>query len=526
MKKIILVLITLLTFSCSSIKFSNDYLTSLPNTSKLNFEDVIKKNWHNLDLEKDSVPGMSVERAYKELVKDLKAKKVIVAVIDAGIDTNHEDLTNLIWVNDKEIPNNLIDDDKNGYIDDINGWNFLGESYNETLEMTRIIRDSLNNNRRYNLAIDNINIKKGIAERNFEYYKEITEDYKKSTNYISNYLGKDKFSKLDLANIKSNDSTLLKSIDLLTYFDSLDIDLDYLLEGVEYFSDQINYHYNTNFNGRSIVGDNIYDIRDVSYGDSRVQHSKSTESHGTHVSGIIGGIRNNSIGSNGVNNNLEIMAIRAVPNGDEYDKDIALGIRYAVDNGARIINMSFGKSYSTNPEWVIDAIKYAAQNNVLIVHAAGNETEDLDINSNENYPNDQYLGKTEFSNNFINVGASTINYNENIVASFSNFGQNNVDIFAPGYDIYSLMPDNKYDFQSGTSMAAPALTGVASMVLSYFPWLSAAKLKEIILESGIEIDFNVTISGKKNIPFKSLSKTGKIVNAYNALILASRSKRK
>ena len=177
-----------------------------------------------------------------------------------------------------------------------------------------------------------------------------------------------------MANIKSNDSTLLKSIDLLTYFDSLDIDLDYLEEGVEYFSDQINYHYNTNFNGRSIVGDNIYDIRDVSYGDSRVQHSKSTESHGTHVSGIIGGIRNNSIGSNGVNNNLEIMAIRAVPNGDEYDKDIALGIRYAVDNGARIINMSFGKSYSTNPEWVIDAIKYAAQNNVLIVHAAGNET--------------------------------------------------------------------------------------------------------------------------------------------------------
>ena len=153
MKKIILVLITLLTFSCSSIKFSNDYLTSLPNTSKLNFEDVIKKNWHNLDLEKDSVPGMSVERAYKELVKDLKAKKVIVAVIDAGIDTNHEDLTNLIWVNDKEIPNNLIDDDKNGYIDDINGWNFLGESYNETLEMTRIIRDSLNNNRRYNSAL-------------------------------------------------------------------------------------------------------------------------------------------------------------------------------------------------------------------------------------------------------------------------------------------------------------------------------------------------------------------------------------
>ena len=194
MKKIIFLLITILSFSCSSTKLSNDYLTSLSNTSKLNFENATKKNWHNLDLEKDSVPGMSVERAYKELVKDFKAKKVIVAVIDAGIDTYHEDLSNLIWVNDKEIPNNLIDDDKNGYIDDINGWNFLGESYNETLEMTRIIRDSLNNNRRYDSAIDNTNSKKGIAKRNFDYYKEITEDYKKSTNDIYNYLGKDGFS--------------------------------------------------------------------------------------------------------------------------------------------------------------------------------------------------------------------------------------------------------------------------------------------------------------------------------------------
>ena len=233
--------------------------------------------------------------------------------------------------------------------------------------MTRIIRDSLNNNRRYDSAIDNTNSKKGIAKRNFDYYKEITEDYKKSTNDIYNYLGKDEFSKLDLANIKSNDSTLLKSIDLLTYFDSIDIDLDYLEEGVEYFSDQINYHYNTNFNGRSIVGDKIYDINDYSYGNSIVQHSKSSESHGTHVSGIIGGIRNNSIGNNGVNNNLEIMAIRAVPNGDEYDKDIALGIRYAVDNGARIINMSFGKGFSPHSEWVRDAIAYAADNDVLIV---------------------------------------------------------------------------------------------------------------------------------------------------------------
>ena len=361
-------------------------MISSPNTLKLNFEEATKKNWHNLDLERDSVPGMSVERAYQELIKDMKGKKVIVAVIDAGIDTNHEDLNDVIWVNDKEIPNNLIDDDNNGYIDDINGWNFLGESYNETLEMTRIIRDSLINNRRYDSALNNINSKRGVTQRSLDYYNKIVDDYKKSVNDLSNYLGKDDFEQSDVASIKSNDSILLKSKEMITYFNSLNLDLDDLLEGVEYFSDQMNYHYNTSFNGRSIVGDNVYDIKDVSYGNSRVKHSKSSESHGTHVSGIIGGIRNNSIGSNGVNNNLEIMAIRAVPNGDEYDKDIALGIRYAVDNGARIINMSFGKSYSTNPEWVIDAIKYAAKNNVLIVHAAGNETEDLDNNSNEKYP--------------------------------------------------------------------------------------------------------------------------------------------
>ena len=221
------------------------------------------------------------------------------------------------------------------------------------------------------------------------------------------------------------------------------------------------------------------------------------------------------------------MAIRAVPNGDEYDKDIALGIRYAVDNGAKIINMSFGKSFSTNPEWVIDAIKYAAKNDVLIVHAAGNDAKDLDEIQNENYPNDQYLGKDEFSDNFINVGASSIEFNENIIAVFSNYGLKNVDIFAPGNRVYSLMPDNEYAYQSGTSMAAPSLTGVASILLSYFPKLSASKLKEIILESGVDVNLNVKIPGKDGqTDFKSLSKTGKIVNAYNALILASKSKKK
>ena len=526
MKKIILVFITLLTFSCSSIKFSKDYLTSLPNTSKLNFEDTTRKNWHNLDIEIDSVPGTSVERAYNELLKGRKANKVIVAVIDAGIDINHEDIKDVIWVNKDEIPNNNVDDDGNGFIDDINGWNFLGESYNETLEMTRLIRDNLNENRRYDSAKKTIKSKLDDRNKNIDFYNNLISQIENASEIIKTFLEKDSFSDEDLENLITNDSIILDSKKMIQYYNSIDVDVDYLKEGIEYFSDQINYHYNVNFNGREIVGDDIYDINDTNYGDSKVLHSKKSENHGTHVAGIIAGIRNNNIGNNGVNNNLEIMALRAVPNGDEYDKDIALAIRYAVDNGARIINMSFGKSYSSNPEWVIDAIKYADENDVLIVHAAGNDAEDLDVIENENYPNDQYLGKEEFSNNFITVGASTINYNKNLIANFSNYGADNVDIFAPGYNVYSLLPENDYESLSGTSMAAPAVSGVASLILSYFPKITAQKLKSIILESGIKVDIKIDHDDKENIYLDSISRTGKIVNAYNALILASKSKRK
>jgi subtilisin family serine protease len=392
--------------------------------------------------------------------------------------------------------------------------------------MTRLIRDNLNKNRRYDSAKKTIKSKLDDRKKNIDFYNNLISQIENASEMIKTFLGKDSFSDEDLENIITNDSIVLESKKMIQYYNSIDVDVDYLKEGIEYFSDQINYHYNINFNGRDIVGDNIYDINDTNYGDSRVLHSKKSENHGTHVAGIIAGIRNNNIGNNGVNNNLEIMALRAVPNGDEYDKDIALAIRYAVDNGARIINMSFGKSYSSNPEWVIDAIKYADENNVLIVHAAGNDAEDLDVIENENYPNDQYLGKDEFSNNFITVGASTINYNKNLIASFSNYGSDNVDVFAPGYNVYSLLPENDYESLSGTSMAAPAVSGVASLILSYFPTITAQKLKSIILESGLKVDIKIDHDEKEDIYLDSISKTGKIVNAYNALILASKSKRK
>ena len=314
------------------------------------------------------------------------------------------------------------------------------------------------------------------------------------------------------------------SKEFIIYSDSFDINLERAESLVEQYSDFVNYYYNIEFNGRNVVGDDIYDLTDQDYGNSNVRHSKKSESHGTHVAGIIGANRNNNLGMKGVNDNIEIMPIRAVPNGDEYDKDISLAIRYAVDNGARIINMSFGKSFSSNPEWVYDAIKYAKKNNVLIVHAAGNDNKDLDNGDDKNFPNDHKYSD-EFTNNYISVGASTINYNEDLVAYFSNYGQNNVDIYAPGYEIFSLTPEDEYDFKNGTSMAAPAVSGVASLILSYFPKTSAKKLKKIILESGVEFNFNVK-HDNKDVSFDKLSKTGKIINAYNSLILASGKKLK
>lgn len=523
MKKIILVLITLLTFSCSSIKFSNDYLTSLPNTSKLNFEDTTRKNWHNLDIEIDSVPGTSVERAYKELLKDLEGSKVIVAIIDTGLDIKHENLSNNIWVNNDEIINGL-DDDNNGYVDDINGWNYLGSSYNETREMTRLLRDNRINNRKYSLVEEEIKkeIKKSNDQLNIlNYYIQILED---SKEIIGEYLDSDKYSIEDVNKIETEDEKLSRAKNIYKDFESYGYTKEYLNEGIEQYNDFINYHFNSDFNGRT-TNDDIYDINDTDYGDSNINNIKDSESHSTHVSGIISGNRNNKDGNKGINDLVELMVLRAIPNGDEYDKDVARAIRYAVDNGAKIINGSFGKYFSSNPEWVIDAIKYASDNDVLIIAAAGNESKDLDSLSNDNYPSDQFFNENEFSDTFIKVGASSINLNENFTAYFSNYGKINVDIFAPGVDIYSTVPNNKYKFQSGTSMASPVVSGVASLIMSYFPKLSAKKVKEIILESGIDIDLKIGNLGS-NKHFREYSKSGKLVNAYNALILASRSKRK
>ncbi len=489
--------------------------------------DEEQKTWAHADLIADTIPGMSVDKAYAEIIGKKKGAKVIVAVVDSGIDLEHEDLDGVLWTNTKEIPNNGKDDDGNGYVDDIHGYNFLGESYNEQLEYVRMARLEIGD--ASTLARINTKQQKEYAEatQNKQRYEQIVQAVKQADAAVKKQLGKDEYTKEDVVAIKPESQEMQQHVSVLmqmyTFADSIPQVLKELNEGIVYFSDQANYNLNKDFDGRAIVGDNPYDFNDRTYGDGNPQSRFEDESHGTHVAGIIAAERNNGKGVNGVANNVAIMSLRAVPNGDEYDKDIALAIRYAVDNGAKVINCSFGKSFSPNAEWVYDAIKYAAAKNVLIVHAAGNDGANLDDPKNPNFPNDQIDNGPEFANNVITVGALAPKYGSEMVASFSNYGDINVDVFAPGAEIYSTFPNSTYETIGGTSMAAPAVAGIAALILSQHPKLSASQVKDIILSSGLSTKKSVILGGdtSKNNTLDNISTSGKMANAYNALIMAN-----
>ncbi len=487
-----------------------------------------KQNWGHLDLVGDTIPGMSVDKAYEEIIKNKKGQKVIVAILDSGVDLKHEDLDDVLWTNKGEKPGNGKDDDGNGYIDDIHGYDFLGDSYNEQLEAARIVRLQLGD------AAMQAKAKAKIEEDTQKYmgYKnQLDQMYPAIQNAdkaIATHLGKKDYTKKEVAAIKTEDQSLLQSKSIVSqmfeYGDSMAEVLDELEGDLKSITERLNYNLNVDFDGRKVVGDDPYDINDRGYGDGNPQNLVEDESHGTHVAGIVAAERNNGKGANGVANNVAIMSIRAVPNGDEYDKDIALGIRYAVDNGAKIINGSFGKAFSPNAEWVYEAIKYAAEKDVLIVHAAGNDGADLDDPNNPNFPNDHKNGSgTEIADNVIEVGALDPKYGSEMVASFSNYGKNNVDVFAPGGKVYSTVPNNKYEFNGGTSMAAPAVAGVAALIRSQYPKLSASQVKKIILQSGLAPKAKVILGGDatKTATLNEIANSGRIANAYNALIMAA-----
>ncbi len=488
--------------------------------------DAEKKNWGHMDLVADTIPGMSVDKAYKELIGNKKGKKVIVAVLDSGIDLKHEDLDDVLWTNKGEKPGDGKDNDNNGYIDDIHGYNFLGESYNEQLEAARIVKLKLGDAATQARAKAKIDADYQKAQQNKQQYDQILQAVKNADVAVQKELGKKVYTAKEVQAIKPKNEAMQQHVNVLlqmyTFEDSIPKVIKELTDGVNHFTDQLNYNLNVDFDGRKVVGDNPYDITDTKYGNGNPQNRFDDESHGTHVAGIIAAERNNNKGANGVANNVAIMSIRAVPNGDEYDKDIALGIRYAVDNGAKIINGSFGKAFSPNAQWVYDAIKYAASKDVLFIHAAGNDGANLDDPNEPNFPNDAINNGPEISDNVLTVGALAPAYGSEMVASFSNYGKINVDVFAPGGDIYATMPNNKYDYNSGTSMAAPGVAGVAALIRSQYPNLTASQVKKIIMKSGLPIKTKVILGGdpSKKASLNEISTSGKIVNAYNALIMA------
>lgn len=525
-----------------STPIQNIHATTLKNAP---LTDEQLKDWGAMDLVKDTVPGMSVDRAYSEIIKNRKGETVIVGVIDSGVDIAHEDLKNVLWTNPGEIAGNGVDDDKNGYVDDIYGWNFLGDITGENMEFVRYIRTlgpkfegkteaSISAADRKDFAIyqkAKAEYEKEMADisANKMRYEQILSQLKPTHTAISEKIGKENYTKEDLSAIQNPSSEEQQQIAMLNQMLNFAATVPEVIEelegGVKYFQGRLDNNFNMEKDFRGVLGDDPNDITDTVYGNNDVDGpdpTKDNVKHGTHVSGIIAAQRNNGIGMDGVANNVKIMSIRAVPDGDEYDKDIALAIRYAVDNGATVLNTSFGKYYSPHSDWVYDAIKYAAEKDVLIVNAAGNDG--LDLDTVNVYPNDQFDNSAEMGDSFLTVGALNYQYGSDLVASFSNYGKTNVDVFAPGVKIWATTPMNKYEFLQGTSMAAPAVAGVAAMIRSYYPKLSASQVKQILMDSGLSANIEVVLSGEPSNmdSFTNISKSGKIVNMYNALIMADK----
>ena len=518
-------------------------------------KDEVPKGWHLLDKQTSGYYGISIDKAYDFVkTKKLKSKTVIVAVIDSGVDTAHEDLRSILWKNTKEIAGNGIDDDKNGYIDDVYGWNFLGgrdgrsveqDSYEaarvyhnlkskwegkdvKTMLLTKEQSDEYNMWKRSEKEIVGENTKTGALELIF--LKRAYTNALKSDSILRKAMGKEKYTGKELGEFTPADADAKKAkntlYSLMSGNDAMEATNEEFLEG---FGGYVSGEEKKADAGSTppaayradIVKDNYNDFNDKFYGNPDVMASNKSALHGTHVSGIIGAARKNGVGMDGVADNVKVMMIRAVPDGDEHDKDIALAIRYAADNGAQVINMSFGKSFSPEKQWVDDAVKYAETKGVLLVHAAGNDANNLDTSYNFPTPVFQVDGKR--AANWITVGASGDPKAGGLTASFSNYGKKEVDVFAPGVKIYSTVPGgNTYQNLQGTSMASPVVAGLAAFILEYYPALSPAQVKMVIEKSSQKPADKVRNPETGNmVSLSDLSRFGGIINAYEAIKLAA-----
>ncbi|WP_281322200.1 S8 family serine peptidase [Flavobacterium aestivum] len=547
--------------SCKSSKEAYNSYTNL--TAKKKVTPLILQTWYQKDYGQDTIPGISLDKWYAQNKKKPKSKDIIVAIIDTQIDLKHEDLQEKIWTNPNEIPNNGIDDDKNGYIDDINGWSFTGTKSGGYIvwgnfEYVRIVREwetlykdkiesqitaqELSNYKEYLRA-------QKILEKEINYYK----NWLKSLNYsvltypiakdsLKHYFPKEDYTYQQLDSMykkyKINDKTFRQrredrdwDIGAMIGFMKARLDFnEHSLEDVKENETQadsiLNKNLNINFNERTSLGDNPK-ILEKGYGNNNISNNKTNhrtiQDHCTKVSGIIAANRTNNKGIKGISDNVKIMPLNISYSGDENDKDIAMAVRYAVDNGAKIINMSFGKEFSLHKEWVFEAFKYAEEHNVLLIHSAGNNK--FNVDENPYYPSDNcFDGSKEVCSNFINVGSISLKLNSMFVSRFTNYGKQNVDLFAPGDEIYTTGAGNVYKTDSGTSLAGPMVSGTAALIWSYYPKLTATEVKQIIMDSGTPYDLEVIVPGTKDkkVPFSELSKSGKVLNVYNAMLMAEK----
>ena len=535
------------------LTFAATLVISLSNAQNMMGNKDTIKTWYLKDKMADGFAGISLNKAY-QLLKNKKSTPIIVAVIDSGVDTTHEDLKAILWHNPKEIPNNGIDDDGNGYTDDYYGWNFLGGKDGRNIEKASSEKARVYHAYKALYEGKTIDETKFSAEEKYQYnmWKKTASDIEPTTEsmaqlptmqrvrntlvtldsiikkegntkeYTSEQLEKMSMASADGKNAKAKFINLMKMIGLGSEVKNTMV-LEMIGEEVDKMQDDAQAKTTPPTDIRAdIIKDNAADITDKFYGNKDVMGASSL--HGTHVSGIIGASRNNGFGMDGVADNVKVMMLRAVPNGDEYDKDIALAIRYAVDNGAKVINMSFGKSFSPNKKWVDDAFKYAASKDVLIVHAAGNDAKNID--STDNYPSTTFLDGS-VAKNVITVGASSDPFiAKSYTASFSNYGKVGVDIFAPGNQIYSTLPGgNTYGFLDGTSMASPVVAGLAGLLRSYYPKLSAEQIKQAIDGSATNLGTGITTlkpGTQEQVLLSTLCNSGGLLNAYSAVEAAEK----
>ena len=564
MKKIYISFFLLL-ISCKSAKESTSSAVKM--TSKDKPTQLELQTWYQKDNSSDKIPGISLEKWYSLNKKKAKNKNIIVAVIDTQIDIKHEDLQGQIWTNPNEVANNGIDDDHNGYIDDTNGWSFTGTKSGGyvvwgNFEFTRVIRNwqQLFKDKTEN-QIDALDLPKykeylravKMQEKQNIYYNRWLQSCKHSiTVYplvkdtLKYFFPKEDYTYQQLDSLykkyKINDKTYRqrredndKDLGALIDYRMLSLEsnensLEDILENKAQIDSIVNKNLNLNFNERTAIGDNPLKL-EKGYGNNLVCNNKvghrNIQDHCTKVSGIIAANRYNTIGIKGIADNVKIMPLSISFSGDEHDKDIAMAVRYAVDNGAKIINMSFGKEFSLNKEWVFEAFKYAEEHNVLLVHCSGNNH--FNVDENPYYPSDNSFDESkEVCNNFINTGSISSRLDSTFVSNFSNYGKQNVDLFAPGEEIYTTSTGSKYVSDSGTSLAGPMVSGTAALIWSYYPKLTAAQVKQIIMDSGTAYDLEVLVPGTtdKKVPFSELSKSGKVLNVYNAMQLAEKVSKK